>query len=133
MRDAVGQFVAVVRQTRKMRGQQFARLADAVEDALREFGFLEIAGHLARHGLPEFIAATIVNTFIADDRKLPGLWRDKDQDAVPVVGFGHAQSHKRRLRRRNRILDFLVADKNADFAGGLLLGFADGRDYVVMS
>jgi hypothetical protein len=133
MRHTVRQFVPVVRATRKMLRQQLARFAHAVDDSLREFRLLEIAGHSRGHHLPELIPTTLVHALVADDGKFLGPRRDENQHAVSLARFGHAHFHEGRLRRFDWIGDFLVSDEHADFAGGLSLGFPDRGDDVVVT
>jgi hypothetical protein len=84
VRDAVRQFVAVAGLAREMGGEQLARLADAVKEARRVFGFLEAAGHFGGQGLPEFVSATLVNGFVADDGELVRAWRDENEHRVAM-------------------------------------------------
>ena len=116
----------------EMLRQQFAGLLNAVDDARREFGFAEVAGHGVRELPPEFVPALRMNGFIADDGKFVRARRHKDQHPVPFRGLVHAQAHEFRLRGDDRLVNVFGADAYPDLAGGLLFGVTNGRDNIVV-
>ena len=69
---------------------------------------------------------------IADDGKLAGARRDKNQNAVAMVGLGHAQPVKLFLRHGDGVIHVFSADEDADFTGSLLLGGLDGGDNLIV-
>ena len=104
-----------------------------MDDARREFGFAEVAGHGFRQLPPEFISAFCVDGFIADDGKLVRARGHKNKHAVPFRRLVHAQAHEFRLRGGDGVVNVFGADADADFAGGFLLCRADRRnDFVVV-
>lgn len=132
MLDLIRQFIASFGLWRKMCGEQFASLLDAVNDAGSEVGFFEVAGHFLGQREPESIAALLMHGRVADDGELAGARRDKNQNAVPVMGFGHAEPIKLFLCRRDGVVHVFTADENADFAGSFLLGGLNGGDDVIV-
>jgi hypothetical protein len=70
---------------------------------------------------------------IADDREFVGARSDKEQHPVSLARLLHAHLHETPLSSLNRVLDGFVADKDAEFAGGLPFGLPDrSNDFVVV-
>lgn len=132
MFDLIGQFIAGSRLRREMRGEQFTGFLDAVDDTGSEFGIFEVAGHFFRQHLPKSVTALLMHRRVADDGKLARARRDKNQNTIAMLRFGHAQPVKLRLRRRDGIVHIFTADEDADFAGSFLFGGLDGGDDVVV-
>ena len=111
-----------------MFGQKFAGLLHSVDDARGEFGFAKVIGHGIRQLPPEFVPALRVHGLIADDGKFVRARCHENQHPVPFVDLFIP-------RRRNSVCAAatgssmcLVADADADFAGGLVFGIPNRRD-----
>jgi hypothetical protein len=85
--------------------------------------------HSGNKILPEFVAAFLVNAFVADHRKLLRARRHKNQDGISLGGFLHSELEKFLLRPFQRILlEFPALEKNADLPGRLRFGVFDRAD-----
>src|SRR4029453_18345811 len=80
--DCVWQFVAIVWTTRKMLGQQAARLPDRMNDGVGKMLRLEMRPHRPRQRFPKRLAAFLVHASISNDRELLGARRNEDENAV---------------------------------------------------
>jgi hypothetical protein len=77
-----------------------------------------MVAHLSDQPLPQFLAAFLVNRFVADDRKLVRARRDEDENGVSFRRFLHPEPVKSFLRRRQRIdLQLAALNENADLSG----------------
>ena len=133
MFHVVGQLVPMTGLGGKMLREEFAGFLDAVEDALGEAGFLEMAGHLGGNVGPEGVAATLMHASVADDGEFAHAGRDVDEDAIAIRGFVHAKARELRLSGGDGVVGFMPADEDADFAGGEALGFLDrGNNLLVV-
>ena len=108
--------------------EQFPGFLNAVDNAGCEFRFTKITAHGVRQFPPEDIPAFRMNRFITDHGKLVGTRGNEDQYTIPCRGLVHAQAQKFRLRGGHWIVNVFWGNADADFAGGFLFGFADGRD-----
>jgi hypothetical protein len=85
--------------------------------------------HSGNKILPEFVAAFLVNAFVADHRKLLRARCHKNQDGISLGGFLHSELEKFFLRSLQCVLlKFPALEENADLTGGLRFGIFDGRD-----
>ncbi len=103
-----------------MSAEQSANLLNAFEDSVTEFLVLKMGAHRIYNPLPEFLAAFLVNRFIADHGEFmcPGCNENEHRIALPC--FMHPQSMKFSLRRDQRVCVQLAAlDVNANFAGSI--------------
>ena len=117
---------------RKMFRQQLAGLLHPVDDARREFGLTEIAGHGVRQLAPECIPAFRMNARVPNDGKLVRARRHKYQHAIPLRRAVHVLAHEFMLGRGHRVLNVPVADADTDDAGGFLFGLTDGRHNILV-
>ena len=116
VRDVAGLLRFIARMTGKMFGQKFSGAPNAMKNPLGEFALAKMARHFVRDFLPEFIAATLMNRAVADDRELPDARSDEQQNAVSFLGLLHAQMMENLLRGGHRIVRFLAADEDANLA-----------------
>jgi len=117
---------------RKMFGQQFARLLNAVGDARGKIALSKITAHRLRQPPPEFIAATGMHRLITNHGKFAGARRHENQNAVAFARLIQLQAEKFLLRGEHGVLDVIRRDNQTNLAGGFALGFADGTHDVLM-
>jgi hypothetical protein len=118
--------------TREMFRQQVAGLLHTVDDAGHEFRFLKVASHGVRQLPPEFIPALRMNAFITNNGKITRARSYKNQHAVPLGRFIHAQTQEFRLRRGYGVVNVFIADAHPDFSGGLVFGITNRLDNFVV-
>jgi hypothetical protein len=83
--------------------------------------------------MPEFVAAFLVHSFVADHGELPRPGSDENQHAVSFPRLFHAEMAKLSLRVVERVaVQFASLDVDANFARGFCLRFLDGPDDPVM-
>ena len=101
-----------------MGAEQFADFLNAFDYGATEFLLLEMLAHCIDNLLPEFLAAFLVNRFIADDGEFMRPGRNENEDGIALACFMHPQSMKFFLRRDQWVCVQLAAlDVNANLAG----------------
>jgi hypothetical protein len=130
--DIVGEAVFVAGVAGEVFGQELSGAANAVKDAVGEVAFAKVDGNLLGDFLPEFVAATGMDGGVANNGELANARSDKDEDAVLLFGFVHAQVLEGFLRGSHGVGRLLAADENADFAAGVLFSLANGFDNGVV-
>jgi len=101
-----------------MRAEQFADLLNAFDDGATEFLLLEMLAHSIDNLLPEFLAALLVNRFVADHGEFMRPGRNENEHGIALACFIHPQSMKFFLRRDQWVCVQLAAlDVNANLAG----------------
>src|SRR5215471_14683872 len=89
--------------------------------------------HSFDDALPEFIAAFLVNRFVANDRQFMSARRHKDQHRIAFARLVHTEPMKLPLRRSKGItLQFASLDQNANLTGGPRFRFANRLDDPVV-
>ena len=82
-----------------MRAEQFADLLNAFDDGVTEFLVLEMRAHCIDNALPEFLAAFLVNRFVAYHGEFMRPGRNENEHGIALPCFMHPQSMKFFLRR----------------------------------
>ena len=101
-----------------MRAEQFAYLLNAFDDGVTEFLVLKMRAHCIYNPLPEFIAAFLVNRFVADYGEFMCPGRNENEHRIALACFIHLQSMKFFLRRDQWIcLQLAALDVNANLTG----------------
>src|SRR6266480_2154663 len=112
--NLIRQLISIVRPLRKMREQQLADFLDAFDDGVTEFLPLKMPAHSIDNSMPEFLAAFLVNRFVADHGEFMRPGRNENEHGVALACFMHPQLMKFFLRNNQRIgVQFPTLDKNA--------------------
>ena len=101
-----------------MRGQRAANIVNRFDQSVGELFVSEMFAHMIGEALPQFIAALLMDRFVADDRELMGAGRNENQNVrVPVV-LMKAEPLKSSSGCDQRVVFQLTAlNKNANLAG----------------
>ena len=101
-----------------MSAEQSANLPNAFDDGVIEFLVLKMGAHRIYNPLPEFLAAFLVNRYVADHGEFMRPGRNENEYGVALACFMHPQSMKFSLRRDQWVRVQLASlDVNANFAG----------------
>ncbi len=103
-----------------MRGQQFADFLNRLDDSATEFLALKMRAHSFHNTPPEFLAAFLMNRFVADNREFVRSRRYENQHRIALTGLVHSEPLKFLLRNDQRIdRQFAALDINANLARAL--------------
>jgi len=103
---------------RKIRGQQFADLLNGFDDSMAKFFVLKMRAHHIDNSLPEFLAAFLVNRFVADHGEFMRAGRDENKHGIALACLVHAEPVKFLLGSSQRIgIQLAALNVNANLAG----------------
>ena len=101
-----------------MGGEYISNDCDRSADAFGEFVLAEAVVHCSHNTLPEFLAAFLVDRFIADYGEFMRPGRNENEHGIALACFIHSQSTKFFLRRDQWVcLQLAALDVNANLAG----------------
>lgn len=123
--DRVRQLVSIVGQAREMLGKQSADPVDRMHHRLSKILRTEVYRHGLDKLVPELVAATLMDSFVANHGELLRTRRDKDQNAVALARRRHPEFFKLRAGGRDRVVDVAVLHIDAHFAGGQFLSLTN--------
>jgi len=116
-----------------MFGEQFACLANRLSERVGEIFCLEMLSHRLDQLLPKLVAASLVDSAIADHRKLLCARCDEDEDTISLPRRGHAEFLELFPRRDHCVIELAALDENANLAGSFLLRLRDRpNDAIVL-
>lgn len=109
-----------------MRGQHFADFVDRLDQRVTELLILKMASHVFCDLLPEYIAAFLVDRFVANNGELVCARRHENQHRVTLARFVHMEPMKLPLCRNKRIaFQFATLDQDANLPGRFRFSLAD--------
>jgi len=94
----VSQLVRRRRCSRKVCGKQFADFVNRLDQSVAKLLILKMGPHSVHNALPKFVAAFLVNRFVADYGELVRAWRYKNQNRIALPLRMHTQLMKFFLR-----------------------------------
>ena len=98
--------------------QSFPGFFDRFHQCVTEFLVSKMLSHSVNQSLPELFAAFFMDRVVAQDRKLVGARRHKNEHGIALGRFVHSEPMKFSLRGDKRIDIHLSAlNKNANLAG----------------
>src|SRR5215813_10220181 len=94
-------------------------LIERFDQRLTELLVPEMRANSLHDVMPEFVAALLVNRFVANHRKLVNTRGDKNKHGIVLAGLVHPEPVKIPLRGDERItVQLSTLDQNANFTGG---------------
>ena len=133
LHDVIRQFICVCPCSGKMRGQQFADFLDRLDQRVTELLILKMRPHVFGDLLPEYVAAFLVDRFVANNGELVRTRRHENQHRITLARFVHIEPMKLPLCRNERItFQFSTLNKGANLAGRFHFGLADGLNDPIM-
>ena len=102
-----------------MPGQDAPYFLDGFYQCITELLILKMSPHFFYNALPEFIAAFLVNRFVADDCQFVSTRHDKNEHRIALARLVHTEPMKLPLCCNERItIQFATQDQNANLTGG---------------
>src|SRR5687767_5026156 len=100
-----------------MHRQKVARTLNGFDQRRLKMFLLKLLAHSAHQIVPKFLAALLVNAFVADDSEFARSRHDEDEHGVALFRAMHSQAVKLVAREIERIsLGFTALDVNPNLA-----------------